>query len=151
MKIPEFLGMTLGDLFAALDLCTSRFVEAAKVTPPAWPELYSCGRRACFLSQCIVTNIEEKRRRRDMPCNQARRRLQDFTRAARAALKLPRESADELSYAKLEQFTKNMEARAKDLREMAKQSKDLDRGVFGLSHTKEKKLVPTPQAPGVGL
>jgi len=141
MKTPEFLGMTLGDLFAEFDHCTKGFLHATGSSPLEWGAARDNGHRACYLSQCIVAEISSRKRRRDMPCDQACDLLSAFTTAARKFL-ASAAATDRAEAKDLERFTKNMELRVSDLNEMGHESEDLDKTVFCLDTTEEKVEQP---------
>src|SRR4051812_14730029 len=86
MSTKAFLRMTLGDQFAEFETCVERFALAIAKPAPSWSELRDIGHRACFLSQCFLSDIADKRRRRDMPCTQGSELLERFTRTAREVL-----------------------------------------------------------------
>jgi hypothetical protein len=131
MKTPEFLGMTLSDMFAEIDHCKAGLLRAASSHPPAWSEARNYGHHACYLSQCIVAEISNRKRRRDMPCNQACELLRAFTSVVRQLL-TSADAAGRIEAEDLVRYAGNMDRRAEELGKMARESEDLDKTVFGL-------------------
>lgn len=137
MSSGEFLELTLGDMLAELAQCRDEFVKEGCKPACPWDRLLEIGKRACFLSQCLIGEIAETRRRRDMPCDHAVALLEEFITAADEVLRRP-EAPSSLGI--LRGYCTNMKGRAESLRLMAERSRYLDEEIFGLEEAHEAPI-----------